>query len=460
MNNTKNGNEQEEETPPPKKKRATAADLLNMIGKGFDSAQQMKESGLYRDSADSRTPEQNLAVEAIKESNKKGTRYFMSYGPSETKLCTSTEVYEMLSDFVHHTTKSISEQSPETHKFFLVKDDNRKLVTSDAKLAKEVAAAMVQLQERHKLDFDSRCIPACLERVYFCSDIKSDTQQLCVLCRPEGNLAEKFISASEEGEEAILRVGVHGIRFKIAREQMKPHIKVSMRVKNHDLMSYDGFAITAAVRLRLAKDEPDVEFLKSGFVRQTNIFEVMLSGSTIPSSFRDEPYLSCRGVTMSMAFSGEPLCEECESREHTTKMCPVAKARRAERKCHACNEKGHLQAGCPNREPLECYSCGQTGHFKVVCPNSDCYTCGKKGHMSRHCEDNTRKKQKQKQKKQMQKQKKNEAAKKKTQKEKKKANAPPPPPPPAKKGEGGEEARADEERDTGVKCPPPPPTLQ
>ena len=45
--------------------------------------------------------------------------------------------------------------------------------------------------------------------------------------------------------------------------------------------------------------------LRSGFVvRQTNIFEVMLSGSTIPSSFRDEPYLSCRGVTMSMAFSG------------------------------------------------------------------------------------------------------------------------------------------------------------
>jgi len=353
-----------------------------MRQKGFGSINKWCESkfkdSLSEEGARQRTDEQNKLVDEIMS----GSKNFFDYNTAGD-LLTSRENIQVMTDFLKKPEK-VSGEKVRQRCFYLVKEDNRRLVMNDEVLAKEVINAVRRMVETQKeeVDFDSKCVPTCVERAYFCSPIEALAQQICVVCAPEGKLAEK-VKRLKGG--VYLMLGGKNVRFKVEQEQQDPHRKLTVRVMNAALIVDQGLALTAALRLRLKKDEPEVEFLKGGFVGKTNIFEYKLGGGDIPKSLRDNPFLRCGGDLMPMAFSGEPLCEECNARNHTTAVCPAAKARREEQKCHLCGEKGHQKAMCPKREPLKCFACSQAGHFKSVCPNVQCFRCGAKGHMVKTC---------------------------------------------------------------------------
>eukprot|EP00051_Salpingoeca_urceolata_P015256 m.196917 g.196917 ORF g.196917 m.196917 type:complete len:384 (+) comp18337_c1_seq1:288-1439(+) len=43
------------------------------------------------------------------------------------------------------------------------------------------------------------------------------------------------------------------------------------------------------------------------------------------------------------------------------------------RRCHKCQEVGHIAKACPQRvkKPPKCFTCGQTGHMRSQCPNQE-----------------------------------------------------------------------------------------
>lgn len=373
-------------------KRSTVGDLRKLMYSGVTKKCEEGWDSCLPDKT-LRSEEQNKFVQDVIEKNKSGTRNFLEYSGFQNDhldLLTKEELIQVISDGFSKlgsgATTSDDMMKP-TH-FYLEKEDNRRLSSGDTMLVKEVVNAVQRLVESYKLDFDARAVQSCVKNVYFCSTILDKTQQICVYCVPDGSLAEKVMNLSKDKEEqggVIVTLGKNNIRFKVRREQQSQHTKLSMRVKEVSLLKDDGLAISATIRLRLARDEPDVQYLQGGFVKQTNVFEVRLSGTAPPESFRANPFLECEGAVMPMAFSGEPLCEECEGRTHTTKQCPQARARRAEAACHECGEPGHTYAVCPKREPPKCFACKQPGHFKAVCPSITCLGCGKKGHMVRNC---------------------------------------------------------------------------
>ncbi|PFX30251.1 zinc finger CCHC domain-containing protein 7-like isoform X1 [Stylophora pistillata] len=56
------------------------------------------------------------------------------------------------------------------------------------------------------------------------------------------------------------------------------------------------------------------------------------------------------------------------------------------RRCHNCNEKGHLSQFCPlPKKTSVCFLCGGCGHIKRSCPNELCFNCHEPGHKSKNC---------------------------------------------------------------------------
>jgi hypothetical protein len=80
---------------------------------------------------------------------------------------------------------------------------------------------------------------------------------------------------------------------------------------------------------------------------------------------------------------GPSACLMCKKLGHPTKNFPLYKEARkraqvATRRCHGCNELGHMVYGCPNKQKMHlvnigriCYTCRRKGHLSYDCPNGN-----------------------------------------------------------------------------------------
>ena len=255
--------------------------------------------------------------------------------------------------------------------FFLELDDNRRMAkTSDDFLAKSVILGLEKWVEMVDIDFNPSSVKANVARVFFCNDLTSTSQQICVVCSQEGLMAQKVkkrLSEMVEDDGVRVLVGKNNMRFKVVSDKQVPHKKITIRVKEPELAD-NHEALILAMKVRLLGT--GTKLLRADFKGKSNLFEFVLEGSVIPEALRKDIMLkTLGGFSLMMSFDGEPMpCVQCGVNTHTTKSCPVLEGKREKEKCWVCGKEGHIQIACPQRKNPRCHACGEEGHLKAWCP--------------------------------------------------------------------------------------------
>ena len=357
-----------------------------------------------------RSPEQKIYVDKLLSDCKKGKPLFAQpnfFNREITDMLTHEEYTQGTKDYLQSSRRpTFAEQDKdkkESDRFYLIQADNRLLPRkSDADLNREVTEGIVKfIQHNGGIDFDSKCVDSSVECTYFCTTReKLAKQQIGVLCLHKSKLAEKLIKFANERPDARVQLGKTNIRFRILKEKPVPHVKVSVRVIDEELLlDREGVSLALAMLLRLDEcrnnekrqpveedTTPPIRLLSSTYVGKSNVFEWTLSGEQIPSDLINNNILKVHQTIMYMRFPGGPFpCKVCNTFDHSTMGCEVYREKKKMERCQECSETGHSRAACPKRQPPECFACHQPGHFKIDCPNIECFKCGTRGHMIKHC---------------------------------------------------------------------------
>ncbi len=341
-----------------------------------------------------RTPEQKRYVEKLLTGE--GAPLHARTGLSDTlKRLTREEFIQITKLHLENSRISTSireDEDTEVDRFFLIQSDNRPFPrrTSDTELSKAVSVGIANIITHSQglgLEFDSKCVESSIECTYFSTQKTQHThQQIGVICHKGSGLAHKMCAFASERPDVRVLLGKTNIRFRIVREKPEPHVKVTVRVTDEDLLlDREGSSLSLAMLIRL-EDEEQISLLRAGYVGKSNVFEWTLSGETLPPELVTNNIMKVHHNVMYMRFPAGPFpCRECHTFDHSTLGCQVYKDKKKMERCLECSETGHSRAACPKREPPKCFACHQPGHFKMGCPNIKCFKCDKPGHMSKHC---------------------------------------------------------------------------